>query len=35
MLGTTKEMKAEVLLDLDFILGGVSNHKKTVQQGLP
>lgn len=40
MLGTPKEMKTEVLSeldficgDLDFILGGVSSHKKTVQQG--
>ena len=39
---TTKDMKPEVLLgldficgNLDFILGGVSSYGKTVQQGLP
>ena len=40
MMKTTKDMKTEVLLgldficgNLDFILGGVSNYGKTVQQG--
>lgn len=31
-MGTTKEMRLEVLLGI-FILGGVSSHGKTVQQG--
>lgn len=39
-MGTTKEMRSEVLLGLDvihgssdFILGGVSSDGKTAQQG--